>query len=448
MNQWISKARQLAGQMADELAKGSSANLASLAEMARQHATALAEAEKADAAGYAETNRMAEEVAALKARSDETIVRLGKLEKLGLAERDRRIVVMNADEIRALRKARQVFRYKDQAEGFGAFAAWSIYGRTGAFNDMVSEKARGLFREMSGQKDLDPGVSTHGAELVANLYMADLIAHVESEGVLFPLCDRVPLATTGSTIWPKLTGELTAYPTAVAATIQASDPTFTTVTLTPVKWGVRTPIPNEFFRNPSLLDALGQRVAWLITRAIAHAFDNALVNGDGTATYGNIMGLLHASSGLSTVAPASAQTLGAYTGADIGAVAVGLTVDYVRDPRWLMHLSSERTLRNIRSTVGTPLYERGSNAEPNTIDGWPYTTCQRFVPAASITTSTRWGAFGDLSLSHFFGMMGGIEIASSEHVQFNEDMTVLRGLAHAHAATKDASATVIMIAHS
>ncbi len=408
--------------------------------------TAIADyAESDEAKGYVPVGELKAMVDQIRKDLDAQTETTRKLERMGLAVRDRSIKVMGYKEIMDLRRVQRIFRTTEDAEGFAAMAARSIFGNHPGYKDVVSSKARGLAEEMT--KDLDPGVATSGAELVANVYMADMIANVEAVGVMFPLCDRVPLATTGQTIWPKLTGELTAYPTAVAAKITESSPGFGTVTLTPIKWGTMTPVPNEFFRNPTLLAPLGQRLGWMSTRAIAYGADNALVNGDGTADYGTITGLLQ-DANLSAVTAGAATAIASYTGAEIGAVIAGVSVDYVTDPYWLMHLSSERTLRNIRSTTGTPLYERGDNGEPNTIDNYPYTTCQRFTAAGSVGADEKWGAFGDLRLSHFFGMLGAVEFAQSEHVRFESDVTMIRGLAHFDAAVKDANATVIAKTHA
>ena len=399
-------------------------------------------AESDEAKGYTgseDLTAFAATIKQLRGDLDAQADQIRKLEGAGLHVGKRQVKLAGYDEIMSMRKVMRVFPLKETAEQFGAIAARMLFAGDRRYKEIVAPRTRDMAEELI--KALDPGVSGSGAELVANVYMADMIAHVEAVGVLFNLCDRVMLATTGQTIYPKLTGEMTAVPVAVAAQIAETSPTFGTVTLTPVKWGTLTPVPNEFFRNPTLLDQLGQRLAWLITRAIAYAFDNALVNGDGTSAYGTITGLLNDSS-LTTVTASAAQSVGAYTGAQIGDIIAGLAKDYVTDPRWYMSLSSEPTIRNIRPTTGTPLYERGGNGEPNTIDNFPYSICQRF-PAASVGADAEWAAFGDLRLSHYFGMLGGIQLAQSEHVRFESDVTVIRGLAHADAATKDADAIVL-----
>ena len=395
--------------------------------------------------GYTASDELAQQVAQIRKDLDTQAESFRRLERAGLQADGQRVKLLGHDEIMDLRRVGRVFPYKDQAESFGAMAAHSIWHKHPAYKDIVHSRTRDMAESLV--KQLDPGASGSGAELVANLYMANLIAHVEAVGVLFTQCDRVPLQTTGQTTWPRLTGEMTAYPLAALAKFIESAMTLDTVTLTPVKWGTLGPIPNEFFRNPTLLDQLGQRVGWMSTRAIAYAFDNALVNGDGTADYGTITGILQ-DANITAITAAAAATIGAYTGAEVGAVIAGISKDYVGDPRWMFHLSSERTLRNIRSTVGTPLYERGGNGEPNTIDNYPYSVCQRFPAAGGVGASTKWGAFGQLQLSHYFGMLTNIGFAASEHVRFEYDVTVVRGMAEVDAALKDGNAIVTAKTHA
>lgn len=398
-----------------------------------------------EAKGYAAVPDFAKwsaEVAQLRKDVDAQAAETRKLAKAGMRREGGAIRLAGKAEILDMMKVGLIFPTNERAEEFGSLCARSIHGRHGQYKSLVHQRTRDMAESLV--KDLDPGVSGSGAELVAAIYMADLIAPLEAVGVLYPQCDRVPLATTGQTIWPKLTGELTAYPLAAAAQFTESAPTFGTVTLTPVKWGTLTPIPNEFFSNPSLLAPLGQLIGMLVVRAIGYAFDNALVNGDGTADYGTITGILQSANITAVTAADTHTTMATYDGTDVSNVVAGLTVDYVQDPKFYQSLSVERKLRALKDTNGNPLYLRGSNAEPNTIDGYPYSVCQRFTAAGSVSAGTKIGAFGDLRLSHFFGMIRAIEIAQSEHSRFEQGVTVVRGLAYADAAEKDANAVVTM----
>jgi len=398
-----------------------------------------------EAKGYVGTDKLSEwadQLAQLRKDVDAQAEESRRLAQLGLRREGGAVRLAGKREVLDLMALGRVFPTDRKAAEFGALAVRSIMGPLTVYKEIVPQRTREMAASLV--KDLDPGVSTAGAELVAAVYMADLIAPLEAVGVLYPQCDRVPLATTGQTTWPKLTGELTAYPLAASAQFTESAPTFGTVTMTPVKWGTLTPIPIEFFRNPTLLAPLGQLIGTLIVRAIGYAFDNALVNGDGTADYGTITGILQSDNITAVTAADTHTTMATYDGTDVSNVIAGLAVDYVQDPAFHMSLSVERKLRALKDSNGNPLYLRGNNGEPNTIDGYPYAICQRFTASGSVSAGTKFGAFGDLRLSHFFGMLNAIEIAASEHCRFEQGVVVVRGMAFADAAEKDANAIVTM----
>lgn len=435
------KMKELVATLADEFAKGDKRDELLLAKTLGE----MAEIAKADKGGYAETEALKAQIARIQKGLDDEITARKALERRGVVQQDHQVKLLGRSEILDLYKVRRIFQSNERAEQFGAMCLRKMFGGRHDYADIVHPRTRGMADEL--HKALDPGVATAGAELVAAMFMADLIAPLEAVGKVFTKCDRVPLQTTGQTTWPRLTGELTMTPVAVAAALAESAPTFDTASLTPIKWGAIVPVPNEFFRNPTLLAALGQLLAFLLVRAASSAMDNALVNGDGTGTYGGITGVLQSAT-LASATAAAHQTLATYDGTDVSAVIAALAVDYVTDPYWLMSLSAERTLRALKATTGVPLYQLGSNGEPNTIDGYPYDTSNKFPAVAACTAAVTWGVFGDLMLSHLFGMLGGITIDSSEHVRFESDVTVLRGTIMVDADEKDPNALVQAITHA
>jgi len=431
--------------IAAEVAKGSAMNGAAVAETLRQ---AEAFAGSNEARGYSATPEMVKQLTQLRADIDAMATRQAKLERQGLSQ-GHTIRLQSHDEIRGLRATKRVFGDHERAEAFGAYALSKIFRGHSGYTEMVAKRTRDMAESLA--KDLDPAISGSGLELVPTIYVPDLIEHIEAAGVLFPLCTRVPITTLGQQIWPRLTAGLTFTPVAAAAAIAKTSPTFDTVTMTPCKWATYCPIPNEMLKAPAMLAALGQRIAYWLTQAAAEAADNALAVGDGTATYGNIIGVLAATgtSGFTTITAVSDHdSVPEITAADIDAVIAGITKTYLKDLRFTMHLSSERALRALRSTVGTPLYERGSNGEPNTIDGFPYTISQKFPLASGVGATTLWAAFGDWRTAYLFGEMGGLEIASSSDVLFLNDMTCLRGLMHIGAAIQDVNAMVTCATYS
>ena len=136
-----------------------------------------------DAKEIAVLSELKEAVDKLRADVDAEAEARRKIERAGLSVQGRSLEVMGYDEIMSLRRVGRVFRSTEQAEQFGALAARAIWGRTSRYTDIVAQRTREMAEELV--KDLDPGVTGAGAELVANMFMADLIANVEAEGVFF-----------------------------------------------------------------------------------------------------------------------------------------------------------------------------------------------------------------------------------------------------------------------
>jgi HK97 family phage major capsid protein len=129
-------------------------------------------------------------------------------------------------------------------------------------------------------------------------------------------------------------------------------------------------------------------------------------------------------------------------------VPAAVTVDYVNNPYWLFHLSIRGVMRQMLDGNDRPLYDRGDHGEPNTIDNFPYVISQRMPSAAGLTAGDDYAIFGDLEMSHYFGMLGNIDVATSSEVYFDKDMTAIRGLMHIACERIDAAAVKRCQLHS
>ena len=373
---------------------------------------------------------------------DAATTTIRRLEKAGLSMRGGQIVIPEG------RRARQdmladgrAFLSDDTARRFGAVMALRMADVNRSL--VLPQAVRELAEQVCKDGDMDPAVSASGGYLIPDEFKAELIRNVEAVARVYTQCRRLPLMTGGSTKIPTRAGGLTAYPTDAAAAISRTGVTVGLVTLTPEKWAALTAVPNEFFRNGRLLAELGQWIGVEMVYAFAYAFDNAVVNGDGTSTYGGITGILSSANITSQAAATTHTTLATCTYVDMSSFIAALTKEYaIREARWGMSLSAQRVMRNIRATGGEPLYDRGSNGEPNTIDGYPYTITQCAPAASAITASVKGGWFGDLRMSHVFGMIGDIEIAESEHVYFESDMRAIRAVVSVDCQETDANAVV------
>ena len=424
--------------LAAEIEKSGAAQVATIQELqaASQEELKSLGVPGADGPGTIEAFR-----AEIKGQIDALAEQVRAAQKLGLALRGGQVHIPGGREARReMLRDKRGFLDDDQAERFAGFVIASL--RPSA----ASARALEIQKDVLGQAKadaLDPAVSGTGGALIPNEFRAELIRNVEAEGIVFPDMRRVPLFTIGQTTWPKRTAGMTAYPTAAGALIKASIPTLGTITMQPVKWGTLSWIPNEFFRS-TVLAPIGQWLAIEISYALAYAFDESVVNGDGSADYGGITGLLQSAT-ISSVTPTVDHDEAAELDwTDIGVFDSGLTKAYaLRNARWYMSLSMKGHCRNLRSTTGEPLYQRGGDGEPNTIDGYPYTVSNHFPARAAVGAAAKWAAFGDLRLSHMFGMLGQVQIDTDSSVGFPSDTTCIRGLAHVDCQEQDANAAII-----
>lgn len=356
----------------------------------------------------------------------------------------------------------RAFADPELAKTFGAVVAVGVAksGKIGwAVEDLpqytrdVAKSAEGLTDLLFGAKatpDIEPS-SGVGAELYSTyVYMSELIRNVEAYGTVFTEARRVVLPSLlGTTTWPKLSTGMTAYPTAVAAQITKSGAAFTTVTMRPVKWATLTGVPNEMFRDPSMLVELGQFVGIEISRAMAYAFDNAIINGDGTSTYGGITGILQSAT-IGTVTTAAHTTLSTLDGDDIDDVVAGLSLSIAHaNAQFFGSLSVGMKVHGIKDTTGQYIYRTANDTRGQRIvNGYPWVVGQLFPAAAAATAGNKYAAFGDLRMAYYFGMVRSLEIAQSEHVWFDQDMVAIRGLAHVDAKEADADGVVTATLHA
>jgi len=406
--------------------------------------------ESDEARGYAATPELIKQTEQLCKRLDAQQQEIRDIRRAGLATRGGQIIVPGRRARLDMLADGRAFASDETAERFGAYAAWRL-ARDQDERDRLPQRTREIAQEIikearegrkaAGDMDLTAG---SGAEFMPDEFRRELIRDVEAVGRVYTLCQRVPLSTLGQTIWPKHVTGLTAHPVAVLAEIEKSAPGLGTVTLTPVKWGTLTGVPNELLRTPATLVDAGQYIGILVVYGLAEAFDNAVLNGDGTASYGGITGILQSANIAAVAAAATHTTVATLDGTDVSNVIAGLSVEYaLQNARWIQSLSVKGHLRALKATTGMSLYERGNQGEPNTIDGYPYTISNKMPAKGAITAGDPWAVYGDLRLSHMFGMVGNIRIDRSEHVYFASDATAIRGIAEVDCAERNADAVVV-----
>ncbi|HUX16287.1 MAG TPA: phage major capsid protein [Phycisphaerae bacterium] len=469
----MEKLKNSAGALAEEFAKGDDRDDAKIAKLLDDHAKLLGSDE---AKGYAENGdalaKLTEQVKTLQAAHEKTVVELKRVSEMGLEHRSRGLQVMGRKARKDMLAANCGFPDNEMAAEFGAWIAYRVASSPKidfslndlpqatlklakkvadkVADDQIAQRKSLIAALQKVNPDIDPGVSGSGAELVANLYMRDLIDNAETYGVLFPECDRVPLGTLLGTItWPKLTSNFTAYPTAIAATIEQSGIGSDTVTMQAVKWGVLSGIPNEMFLDPSLLVDLGQLLARKIPQAFAYAWDYALANGDDSATYGGITGFMQ-SANFGAYGPTDDHdALGEIDSGDMNDLVGTLTLSRAHNnAKFYGHRSVLWSLISMRDSTGQYVYRQPNDANAMVLNGYPAVMAQVMTAAASLVASSKFCAFGDLRMAMFWGMARAIQIGQSEHAAWNSDITMVRGIAHVDAAEADSDALITGALHS
>ena len=373
------------------------------------------------------------------------------IERMGLGMRQNRIIVPGREARREMIADGRCFMDDEQAKRFGAHVAVRLARTSPKFGvDDLPKRTREINDdvEKAALPDITSASGT-GAELMSNEFRSELIRTVETYGTVYVEAGRRPLATFGTTYWPKGTGRLTGYWTTPAAAITQSGLTFETVEMSPEGLKTLTGIPNEMMQDPGLLVDLGNLVGLEIAYAMAYALDNAIINGDGTASMGGITGILQSAT-LTAVTPSAHTTVATLDGDDLDDFLAGLTLSTMHvNAQWFLSLSVLMKLLAIKdATTKQYIYREADVRGKRVLDGYPAVVGQLFTAAASGTADVNFGAFGDLRRSHYVGMIRNIQIATSEHVWFDQDMTAIRGILHCDMAEADANALVVLHTHA
>jgi len=410
----------------------------------------LKEAEAALEAFEANGDTAAEKIAELKSQTDQLRKELDaaaeetrRITAAGLGVVGGRIIVPGGKTARLeMLKDNRAFLDDADAKRFGAFMAYKALKTWNKLDECpkyVKDIAEDVIKR---QKDLDPNVDASGGYIIADEFRPELIRNVEATGVFFPQMRRLPLVGLGTMNIPKRTAGLTAYWTAAGAQGTRSTPTLDLIQLTPEKLMALVAMPNEFLRSSLLVD-LGNWLGTELVYALQYALDNAAINGDGSADYGGITGIMQSANITSVAAASGNVSLATLDAVDLSNAIAGITVDYaMREPKWGMSLSVLMSLRGKRNSDEMPIFERANGEMPANIDGYPFDFGNTMVAAGSVTTATKYAFFGDLRQSHICGMLRDINIAASEHVLFESDMHMLRAVMHVDIVEAETNAII------
>lgn len=216
---------------------------------------------------------------------------------------------------------------------------------------------------------------------------------------------------------PTLTSYSTASLTSAGSALNASEPTYSSITLGAKKYGMLIQAANELVTDAGF--DLGAHLARQAGNAIGFAVGNALTLGTGTTQPTGVA--TAAGSGIT----GGTGVAGGFTADNLIDLAYSVDGSIRRLPSAAYMANSQTigAMRKLKDTAGNYLYTIGQGY-PDQFAGFRVVE-NPFI--AAIGTGAKSVLFGDLS-SFKVRVAGGLQVSSSQDYAFNEDLTTWRFL--------------------
>tara|TARA_R100001594_G_scaffold150671_1_gene213384 strand:+ start:11197 stop:12588 length:1392 start_codon:yes stop_codon:yes gene_type:complete len=290
----------------------------------------------------------------------------------------------------------------------------------------------------SGLKGQTEGTNSAGGFLVPDPLEAAILDVRETYGVARKVCRTFPMTAETLNI-PSLTSGSTVYYPGEATAITESSAVWANVACTAVKraalmkWSAELGADALFNMADTLADYMG--------RALGIREDTEFIQGDGTGSFGSVTGLKNKAHSFVTGA---GDTWAELTLANLVST-VGLLDDkYHPGASWIMsrQFFGQVVLRVIAAAGGNTIDSLGVGSTGSQLLGYPI----HFSDQCPITTAADIDTvyFGNWADAAVFGDRQGIEIATSEHVNFAEDQINIRATSRYDIQVHDGSAFVAL----
>jgi HK97 family phage major capsid protein len=281
------------------------------------------------------------------------------------------------------------------------------------------------------------GANTQGGFLVPDVLERAIIDLRETYGVFRQLARVRPMSSDTMNI-PRRASGLTAYAIGEAIDITDSTKGWTAVNLTARKWGVLSKYSSEIAEDAII--NIGDDLASEIAYAFAVAEDNAGFNGDGTATYHGITGVVtkftnQVSGGTSTYTGALDAASGHDTFAEIDST--DLTNLMAKLPQYAVQrpdcgwICSQAAYAVVFQRL---LAAAGGNTQVNLAGrmmdaylGYPVYKSQAMPTSTGDLSDKCMLLFGSPSAAMSMGTRRGVTLATSMDRYFESDQIAIRG---------------------
>jgi HK97 family phage major capsid protein len=329
-----------------------------------------------------------------------------------LAEDVAKIEKIEAD-IRSAEEAIGVAKRNEERMVAAANAAQSFVPKSESRtdSDVLRQIANGELRSFDFEKrTLTPSDNT-----VPKSFYDEVFAVARLVGPMLDVGQVISTTSGESLTIPTLTAYSTATIKGAAAAIDASDPTFSSITLGAYKYSFLVPVANELISDAGF--DISSLIAEQAGNAIGYAVNDGLTNGTGTVQPTGIVTV--AGSGIT----GGTGVAGAFTADNLIDLAYSLDGAARRLPGvgFMANSQSVGAIRKLKDSAGNYLYQVGIG-QPDTFAGFPISE----NPAMAATgTSAKSVLFGHLP-SYKVRMAGGLQVAQSSDYAFNQDVTTFR----------------------
>lgn len=275
------------------------------------------------------------------------------------------------------------------------------------------------------------GVPGDGGFLVQTDFSSELLRDVYQTGVLAPRCRKFVLSSNANSLringvaessradgsrW----GGVLGYWAAEAATVTATKPVFGQIQLNLHKLMALYYATDELLQDASAMDSI---LAQAFADEVKFKLDDAIIRGSGV---GQPLGILNAGA-LVTVAKEAAQPADTVVAENVLKMWSRMLATSRANAVWLINQEIEPELYSMGIAAGTAAFSVYMPA--NGLAGQPYGTLFG-RPVLPIEQASAIGDVGDIILADFGQYLladkGGIQTASSIHVQFIYDETAFR----------------------
>ena len=268
--------------------------------------------------------------------------------------------------------------------------------------------------------------TTKTSSIVPDELSNSIISLMNEYGVARQECRMWPMASDTLQI-PRRVGGLTAYFVGQETAITESEGTWDNIGLAARKLATLTRVSSDLIQ-----DSVVDLASWLadeVAQVFAMTEDSCLFNGDGTSTYGGIVGILNAMGAGGTVTAATDHDLFSEIDAtDLSNLIARLPKHSRRGAKWYCSPTCAQTV------FGRLLMAAGGNAaadlaaiNPTAFGGFPIVTSDHLPSVTTDLSNSPMILFGNLKNGVAFGDRRQITIASDESRYLEYDQVAIRG---------------------